>query len=54
MPKNHIKLAHLFTENLKVHEVKTRNRPRYIIKANTDRYKKSPILYMKKLLNELN
>ena len=51
--KNHSKLAHLFIENIKVHEMKTRKSPRYTIKANTDRYKKSPILYMKKLLNEL-
>ena len=50
--RNHPKLKHFFKLNPKTHDMKTRNPNIYSIEANTERYQKSPILYMKKLLNE--
>ena len=50
--RNHPKLKHFFELNPKIHNMKTRLPHTYNIQANTGRYQKSPILYMKKLLNE--
>ena len=51
--KNEGKLAPLFKMNSKVHNMKTRNFRKYNIKANTNRFMKSPILHMQKLLNNI-
>ena len=50
--RHHPKMKHFFKLNPKTHDMKTRNPNIYSIEANTERYQKSPILYMKKLLNE--
>ena len=43
----------LFKENPKLHEMETRNKEKYeITHARTSRFKKSPIIYMQRLLNE--
>ena len=47
--KNEGKIAHVIKKNTKV--MKTRNFQKYNITANTDRYMKSSILHMQKLLN---
>ena len=49
----HEKLSKLFQTNPKSHKMKTRKSNRYNFTAFTDRYQKSPIIYMQKLLNEL-
>ena len=42
----------LFKENPKLHEMETRNKEKYeITYAKTSRFKKSPIIYMQRLLN---
>ena len=51
--RNHPMLKHLFTLNHNIHTMNLRKGYRFISKANTSRYMNSPILYMKKLLNEL-
>ena len=49
----HPKLQHLFPKNVKTHNMKSRNMLVYQnTYANTERYRKSLILYMQKLLNE--
>ena len=47
------KMKKLFKENPKLHEMETRNKEKYeITHARTSRFKKSPIIYMQRLLNE--
>ena len=47
------KTKHWFPENIKSHQMETRNKEKYSIpNANTERYRKSPIIYMQHLLNE--
>ena len=46
------KMKKLFKENPKLHEMETRNKEKYeITYAKTSRFKKSPIIYMQRLLN---
>ena len=49
----HPKLTKHLKNNPKTHKMDTRKGNLYDCTANTDRYKKSPLLYMQKLLNEL-
>ena len=51
--RNSGKLAALFKKSQKQHVMKTRSFPKYDTMTNTDRYKRSPILQMKKLLNNI-
>ena len=51
--KNDGKIAHLFEKNYKIHNMKTRNARKFIVKGNTNRYLNSPILHMKRLLNNI-
>ena len=44
------KLTTLFKKSHKLHIMKTRNLQKYNTTANTNRYKRSPILHMKKIL----
>ena len=47
------KVKHMFPENGKSHEMNTRNAEKFKVQfANTERLKKSPIIYMQNLLNE--
>ena len=49
------KFKDLFTENVKEHEMKTRKKEKYSVSmANTERYKKSAIPFMQRLLNKIN
>ena len=49
----HPRFKHLFPSNNKIHQMKTRNPEKYkISRAFTERMKRSPIIYMQKLLNE--
>ena len=51
--KNHPKFEHFFKPNEKIHKMKLRKSK--VLHENiffTERYKKSPILYMQRLLNE--
>ena len=46
------KVENMFPENRKTHEMKTRKFEKYMVEpAKTERKKKSPIIYMQKLLN---
>ena len=47
------KLAHLFKQNSRVHDMKTINFQKYNITANINRYMKSPILHMQRLFNNV-
>ena len=48
------KTIEMFPRNLKKHQMNTRNQDTFKVQfANTERLKKSPIIYMQKLLNEL-
>ena len=50
---NHDKLKHYFTLNKKTHHMKTRKMEVFEkIHTLTERYKKSPIVHMQKILNE--
>ena len=51
--KNHPKLKHLFTLNPSKHTMQLRKHKTFTHHANTRIYLNSPIVYMKKLLNEL-
>ena len=51
--KSEGKLSHPFTQNRKIHNMKTRQKEEYTSIANTNRFMKSPILQMQKLLNKL-
>ena len=51
--KSEGKLSHLFTQNRKIHHMETRHKEKYTIRANTNRFMKTPILKMQKLLNQL-
>ena len=51
--RHHQKLNKHLRNNPKTHKMDTRKGNLYDCTANTDRYKKSPLLYMQKLLNEL-
>ena len=45
----------MFPENKKAHQMKTRDPERFIIeKARTERFKRSPLNYMRMLLNQEN
>ena len=47
------KVKHMFPENRKSHDMNTRNTEKFQVQfANTERLKKSPIIYMQNLLNE--
>ena len=47
------KLKHMFPKNIKSHEMITRSEELYNVQhANTERLKKSSIIYMQNLLNE--
>ena len=47
------KVAHMFPLNKKKHKYNTRNKEKYtVFKANTERMKRSPIIYMQHLLNK--
>ena len=49
----HEKLKHMFPNNSKEHQMKTRNNEVYkVYHANTKRFQKSPIIFMQNLLNE--
>ena len=48
------KLSHLFTPNRKIHNMETRYPEKYVTRANTDRFMKSPIIQMQKLLNNIH
>ena len=49
------KLRGMFPENRKAHQMKTRDPERFIIeKARTERFKRSPLNYMRMLLNKEN
>ena len=51
--KSHDKLKHMFPTNDKIHNMKTQKTEVYKkTHANTQRFMKSPILYMQSLLNE--
>ena len=51
--RNHPKLKHLFTPNSRIHTMQLRKQKTFIYQAYTRRYSNSPVVYMKKLLNEL-
>ena len=47
------KTTHMFPQNRKEHHMKTRMSERFkVFHANTERYRKSSIIYMQNLLNE--
>ena len=47
------KVSNLFPKNDKIHQMETRNPEVYKVQhANTERLKKSPVIYMQNLLNE--
>ena len=47
------RLASMFPQNLRNHQMKTRNNERFKVQfVHTDRLQKSSIIYMQKLLNE--
>ena len=47
------KMAHMFPLNKKKIKYNTRRREKYIVfKANTERMRRSPIIYMQNLLNK--
>ena len=47
------KLKHMFPLNVKSHKMETRKNEKYKIQyANTERFRKSPIIYMQHLLNQ--
>ena len=47
------KVKHMFPENKNSHDMNTRNPEKFQVQfAKTERFKKSPIIYMQKLLNE--
>ena len=47
------KTQQMFPLNEKMHHMKTRNKEKYLVQfANTERLKKSSIIYMQKLLNQ--
>ena len=47
------KMTRMFPQNLKLHTMNTRNPEKYFVQhANTERLKKSSIIYMQKLLNQ--
>ena len=49
----HNQLKHMFPLNDKTSEIKTRFKEKYKVQfANTERFQRSPIIYMQKLLNE--
>ena len=48
------KLSHLFTQNRKTHNMKTRFPEQYVPQVNTLRFMKSPIIQMQTLLNKLD
>lgn len=49
------RMKKMFPKNIKLHKMKTRKPPKYIVNfANTERLKKSAIIYMQNLLNEQN
>ena len=46
------KTSKMFPENLKIHQMDTRNTEKYLVQnAHTERLKKSSIIYMQNLLN---
>ena len=48
-----VKMKCLFSENVKIHEMKTRKREKFKVNhAKTSRLMNSPIIYMQRLLNE--
>ena len=50
---NNSKTKHLFPINVKTHQMKTRKKEKFKVQhANTERYRKSSIIYMQQLLNE--
>ena len=50
---NNEKTKHMFPLNRKTHQMKTRQKEIYKVQfANTERLKKSPIIYMQRLLNQ--
>ena len=51
--QNDGKISHFFEKNYKIHNMKTRNARKYNVQGNTNRYLKSPILHMKRLLNSI-
>ena len=51
--QNDGKLAKFFEKNNKVHNMKTRNTRKYNIKGNTKRFLNSPVLHMKRLINNI-
>ena len=52
--KSEGKITSLFNNNKKNHMMTTRKSQKSITMANTNRYKKLPILHMQKLLNSLD
>ena len=49
------KMRNLFPQNKKEHSMNTTNTNKFsILKTNTERMERSPIVYMQKLLNTLN
>ena len=51
--KDSEKMTNLFIKNEKNHQMNTRHQEKYMVyKANTERYKKSPIIYIQNLLNQ--
>ena len=46
-------LTALFKKSQQQHVMKTRNFPKYDTMANTNRYKRCPIIHMKKLLKNI-
>ena len=47
------KLSHMFPKNDNTHKMETRKKEKYVVQfANTGRLKKSPLIYMQRLLNE--
>ena len=52
---SNVKLKKHFIENDKSHSMETRNPEMFeVYFANTERLRKSPVIYMQKLLNDLN
>ena len=51
--QNNGKLAKFFEKNNKVHNMKTRNTRKYNINGNTKQFLNSPVLHMKRLLNNI-
>ena len=51
--KEHEKLSHLFKKNNQTHQMKTRHKNTYSEVALTDRYRRSSIINMQKILNKL-